>query len=154
MAPKHPAARLADEFVKSYPKGLPDRLAWLADQLRIDRPRFLRLLELAPEEVAANLGSPWEAIAERWPDQALWVEELLRELIAMFGYDWRALADRLHQLADAGAQPAGKLDRLRAASRVDREELLLALISQGGPDVLLWLLEYLRQPRRNGAVQK
>jgi hypothetical protein len=71
------AARLGEEFDEAYPDSLPRRLECLADHLRIDRARFLRLMGLAPDEVEANLDAPWEAIAEQWEDQAWWVQELL-----------------------------------------------------------------------------
>jgi hypothetical protein len=162
MAAERRAARLGEEFDESYPDTLPGRLEWLTDHLRIDRPRFLRLMGLAPDEVEANLHAPWEALAERWQDEAWWVEELLCQLIALFGYDWRALANRLHQPAEAGARPelervsrpAGHIDRLRAVPPCGREETLLALISQGGPDALVWLVEYLTQSARDGARQR
>src|SRR5262245_32521647 len=105
MAAERRAARLGEEFVGSYPDTLPGRLEWLADHLRIDRARFLRLMGLAPDEVEANLQAPWESIAEKWEDGARWVEELLCQLMALFGYDWRALANCLHQPAEAGARP-------------------------------------------------
>jgi hypothetical protein len=156
------AERLGEEFDESYPDTLPGRLEWIADHLRIDRPRLLRLMGLTPDEVEANLHAPWDVIAQQWEDEAWWVEELLCQLIALFGYDWRALANRLHQPADAGARsefervsrPAGHIDRLWAVRPCDREETLLARISQGGPDVLVWLVEYLTQPTRNGARQQ
>src|SRR5262249_2815688 len=101
-------------------------------------------------------------IAEKWEDGARWVEELLCQLMALFGYDWRALANCLHQPAEAGvrpelervSRPAGPIGRLRTVPPCGREETLLALISQGGPDVLLWLLEYLTQSTRDGAGQR
>jgi len=162
MAAERRAARLGEEFDESYPETLPGRLEWLADHLRIDRSRFLGLMGLAPDEVEANLQSPWEEIAEQWGDEAWWVEELLCQLIALFGYDWRALADRLHQPAEADARPeiervsrpAGHIPRLRAVPPCGREETLLALISQGGPDVLVWLLEYLTLSPRDRARQR
>ena len=162
MAAERRAARLGEEFDQSYPDTLPGRLEWLADHLGIDRPRFLRLMGLAPDEVEANLHVPWEAIAEQREDEARWVEQLLCQLIALFGYDWRALANRLHQPAEADARPeldrvsrpAGQIGRLRAIPPCDREETLLALISQGGPDALVWLIEYLTQSTRNGTGQR
>jgi hypothetical protein len=159
MTTERRAARLGEEFDEAYPDTLPRRLEWLADHLRIDRSRFLRLMGLAPDEVEANLDTPWEAIAEQWEDQAWWVEELLCQLIALFSYDWRALANRLHQPAEAGtrpelervSRPAGQIDRLQASPPCGREETVLALISQGGPDALVWLIEYLTQSTTDGA---
>jgi hypothetical protein len=159
MAPQRQAARLSEEFVESYPDTLPLRLEWLADHLRIDRARFLRLLGLAPDEVEENLTTPWETIAAQWEDQARWVAELLSQLIALFSYDWKALAGRLHQSTEAGARPervsapAGHTDRPRTVfPGGGREETLLTLISQGGPDALVWLVEYLKQSATDGAV--
>src|SRR5258708_677559 len=105
MASQTRVARLADEFEASYPDTLPRRLEWLSNSLRIDRPRFLRLMGLAPGEVEQNLDAPWEVLAERWEDRAWWIEELLCQLIARFGYDWKTLANRLHQLAEDAACP-------------------------------------------------
>jgi hypothetical protein len=151
---------LADEFVASYPDTLPRRLEWLSNNLRIGRQRFLRLMGLAPDDIEEHLGVPWEAIAERWPDEARWVEELLRQLIAPFSYDWKALAERLRQLAEDAAhqQPqglsraAGYVGRLGAVPPAERQQILLTLIAQGGPDVLGWLLEYLTQPATDGVA--
>jgi hypothetical protein len=162
MASQRRAAQLADEFAASYPDTLPRRLAWLAEHLRIDRSRFLRLIGLAPEEVEANFAASWEAIAERWPEGAQWAEQLLSELIALFGYDWRALANRLHRPAESGARPgpegvwrpAGQVGLLPTLAPRVREETLLALLSQGGPDVHLWLIEYLMQPAANGQTPR
>jgi hypothetical protein len=70
MASQRRAAQLANEFEESYPDTLPRRLEWLAEHLRIDRSRFLRLLGLTPGEVEENLGASWEMIAERWQDGA------------------------------------------------------------------------------------
>ncbi len=159
MASQRRAAQLAEAFDQSYPDGLAPRLAWLADHLRIDRARLLRLLGLAPDEVTENLHASWETIAERWGDQAGWVEELLSQLIAFFGYDWRALANRLHEPSEAGEQPeperafrpVGRIECLRTVPPEQREETLLARISEGGPDVLVSLLQFLRSPM-NGAI--
>jgi hypothetical protein len=155
MAAERRAARLGEEFDESYPDTLAGRLEWLADHLRIDRHCFLRLMGLAPDEVEANLPTSWQTIADRWGSRALWVEQILSQLIALFGYDWRALADRLHQLAETGQQPEpGRVERLQTVPPSRREETLLALIGEGGPDVLTWLIEYLTQPARNGAMSE
>ncbi|HEV3256492.1 MAG TPA: hypothetical protein VG013_06420 [Gemmataceae bacterium] len=160
MASQTRAARLADEFVASYPESLPRRLGWLSENLRIDRPRFLRQIGLAPDEVEKNLDTPWEVIAKQWEDQAWWVEELLCQLIALFSYDWRTLANRLHQLAaDANrpqpeyvSRPSGHVARLHTLPPADREKTLITLIAQGGPDALTWLIEYLTQPANGGKL--
>jgi hypothetical protein len=143
------AARLADEFVESYPKALPARLGWLADNLRLGRPRLLRLLGLTPDEVEANLDTPWETIAARWPHQALWISQILVNLIASFGYNWRALAERFHQPAP---RPDGQADWPVAGTRCSREEVLLALIHRGGRDILDWLIEYLMPSATDGVI--
>ena len=44
MVPQRRAAQRAEVFDESYPDSLPLRLAWLADHLRIERARFLRLM--------------------------------------------------------------------------------------------------------------
>jgi hypothetical protein len=162
MAPQRRASRLGEEFIESYPDTLPLRLEWLADHLRIDRARFLRLMGLAAEGVEENFDTSWEKIAAKWKDQAWWVEELLCQLIAFFGYDWRALADRLHQPTEADAPPRpervsslnGHSGRLWTVPPDRREETLLTLISQGGPDALLWLVEYLTQSAADGTVPR
>ncbi len=144
-------ARLADEFAASYPATLPERLEWLSENLRIYRPRFLRLMGLAADEAEMDLDTPWEVMASRWEDRAWWIEELLCQLIALFDYDWKALANRLHQLAANGesgrvSSPAGHMARLPSLPPVERERTLLTRIAEGGPDVLTWLIEYLTQP--------
>lgn len=153
MAPHNWAAQLADEFVESYPKTLPARIEWLADSLRIDRARLLRLMGLTPEEIEVNLERPWEVIAERYEYQTRWAVELLAAFLARFRYDWKVLADRLHQRAaaaansqgDRAAPSAGHPAQLCNLPPADREKVLLTLIAEGGPDALTWLFEYLSQ---------
>ncbi len=141
MAPQRRSAQqLARDFVASYPESLPSRLAWLEEHLRIDRVRFLRLLGLSPEEIEDNLHASWETITERWEYWARWIEELLRQLVALFGYDWRALADLIRPPAEIGVRPTR------------REEILLARIAEGGPGVRRALIEYLMQTATNGAL--
>ncbi|MCI0462245.1 MAG: hypothetical protein L0Z62_35275 [Gemmataceae bacterium] len=158
MAPQRQAAQLADEFDASYPAPLAQRLEWLAEHLRLERPRLLRLMGLGPNTVKENRDASWETIVKRWQGEAWWMEQLLCQLIALFGYDWRSLASRLHQPVPSAAQlgngfasrPAEHLKRVRLVPPADREGTLLALIHQGGPDVLLWLIEYLVQPTLDG----
>jgi hypothetical protein len=132
---------LVDAFLRAYPRELPRRLAWLADQLRIDRPRLLRLMGLPPEEVERQHDRAWDALVTQWPDRALWVEQLLRQLVAAFHYDWEELACLLHQ-----QKLRGKFQPLAHTPGPDRERVLLSRIAEGGPDVLEWLVEYLSQP--------
>ncbi|MBV9123867.1 MAG: hypothetical protein JO112_10960 [Planctomycetes bacterium] len=162
MPAERRAAQLGEEFHASYPDTLPGRLEWLANHLDIDRPRFLRLMGLTPDEVEANLQTPWKVIFAQWKDEARWIEELLCQLIAFFGYDWKALANRLHQPTVESARPelegvsrlSGHFTKLRTVPSCNREEMLLALIHQGGQDVLGWLLEYLTLSLRDGAKPK
>jgi hypothetical protein len=69
------------------------------------------------------------------------VEQLLRQLIAAFHYDWEALACLLQQ-----QKLRGKFQPLPCTPAGDRERVLLAMIAEGGPDGLEWLVEYLSQP--------
>jgi hypothetical protein len=55
---------------------------------------------------------------------------------------------------DRVSRPAGHVERLPTVPPDRREETLLTLISQGGPDVLAWLIEYLTQSAANGAVSQ
>jgi hypothetical protein len=151
-------ARPADEFAAFYPTSLPRRLEWLSENLLIERPRFLRLMGLTPQEVEQNLDAPWEAVAERWQIRAIQVSELLGRLIAEFRSDWRPLAQHLHQLAEGTQrQPAPPVPPEFHAARLDvlplheREKVLLTLIAEGGPGDLTWLIKYLSLPLANGA---
>src|SRR5260221_14517586 len=103
MAAQTRTVRLADEFVAAYPSTLPERLEWPSNNLLIDRPRFLRLMGLSHEEVERELDTSWEELARRWEAGARWIEDLLRDLLAMYDFDWRTLGTRLHQLASNGA---------------------------------------------------
>jgi hypothetical protein len=98
--PTHARARqLAAEFENAYPDTLPERFAWWCRTLGIDRPRLLRMLGMSADEANSHKSSRWEAILDNkeWAENGWWVEGKLHELLALFDYDWRALAEWLHQ---------------------------------------------------------
>jgi len=139
--PERTPSRDALEFVRAYPSALPSRLEWLADHLHIDRRRVLRLMGVEQPQIEHCLGESWaEVVAER-EEQATWVDQLLRQLVARFQYDPERIASVVRSQAYQG-----KVEPLLRTPEDDRERVILSMIAEGGPDVMNWLLEYLSQP--------
>src|SRR5438445_596381 len=91
------ARQLATQFENEYPETLPKRLAWWCRALGIDRARLLRMMGLSANE--ANGQKSWEALLEQKEaeENGWWVEGKLHQLLIFFDYDWKTLANRLHQ---------------------------------------------------------
>jgi hypothetical protein len=151
--PSHQKARqLATEFENVYPQTLPERLAWWSRVLGIARPRFLRMMGMSAEEASRQKDKNWEVILEKkeWEENGWWVEGKLHELLALFDYDWRALAERLHQAGPANGEefnrvPRPKEDMARQPylPSGDGTEVLLDQLTRAGPESFAALLAYL-----------
>lgn len=150
------AQQLATEFENTYPKTLTERLAWWCHVLGVGRPRFLRMMGMSADEANRQRRSNWEAILdkEEWEKSGWWVEGKLHELLALFDYDWRALAARLHQTAQANGEeltrvtrPQGDVAKLHYTPRGDGTEILLNQLARAGPQSFSALIAYLsREP--------
>jgi hypothetical protein len=155
--PTHKKAReLADTFDKAYPESLPQRLRWWCQVLGIDRGRFLRLMGMSAQQAAQNKDRDWEEILEdrEWQERGWWLEGKLHEILTLFHYDWKELAEYLHQPQAADGQeapsrvarPKGKVIPLRCRPNGQDANLLLNLLAEGGPESLPALLVYLSEP--------
>jgi hypothetical protein len=89
---------LAKQFDAVYPKELPARLHWWRTALAIDPARFLRLIGMSARRAAERKKEDLKDILKnpRWEENARLVEGRLHRLLALFHYDWHALAERLH----------------------------------------------------------
>jgi len=151
--PAHRKARqLATEFENVYPTTLPERLAWWCHVLGIDRPRFLRMMGVSADEANGQKNKSWEAILKNkeWEENGWWVEGKLHELLALFDYDWKALAERLHQNVRASGEeltrvtrPQGDMAKTRSLPNDDGTEILLNELAKAGPQSFSALLAYL-----------
>ena len=105
--PTHKKARqLATEFERAYPETLSERLAWWCRILGINRFRFLRMMGLSSDEADNQKNKNWEAILKKkeWEENGWWIEGKLHDLLSLFDYDWKALAERLHQTASINGE--------------------------------------------------
>lgn len=151
--PTHRKARqLATEFEKVYPEALPERLAWWCHVLGIHRARFLRMMGMSADEANTHKNESWEAILAKkeWEENGWWVEGKLHELVTLFDYDWRALAEQLHQTVQANGEeltrltrPKEQIAKLQCAPNGDGSEALLNRLTEGGPQSFSALIAYL-----------
>jgi hypothetical protein len=146
------ARQLAKEFENVYPAALSDRLQWWCHVLGINRPRFLRMMGLSADEANGQKNESWEAILKRkeWEENGWWVEGKLHELLALFDYDWKALANRLHQTVQANGEeltrvtrPKGDIVKLPYGPSGDGSEVLLNQLTKAGPQSFAALMAYL-----------
>jgi hypothetical protein len=147
--PTHRKARqLATEFENVYPATLPERLAWWCHVLGVNRSRFLRMMGMSLDEAHRQANSSWEALLKNkeWQEHGWWVEGKLHDLLALFDYDWRALAERLHQNAQASGHetsPNGDIRKLAHVPGGKHGEVLLNQLARGGPQSFSALIAYL-----------
>jgi hypothetical protein len=130
------ARRLADAFEKAYPKTLPTRLAWWCRVLDIPRPRFLRLLGLSADEADSRANQSWDAIlAEKkeWEDNGWLLEGRPGGLLALFDYDWQALAAWLHQIPQVNGPGSDSLHNQLAEGGPQAFAALLASLTGESP---------------------
>jgi hypothetical protein len=146
------ARQLATEFENVYPEALPKRLAWWCRVLGVDRSRFLRMMGMSPDEAIRQANSSWEAILKKkeCEEDGWWVEGKLHDLVALFDYDWKALAKRLHQTAEAHGQELNGATRKKRdiekqahVSSGKHAEVLLDQLAKGGPQSFSALIAYL-----------
>jgi hypothetical protein len=152
--PTHKRAReLADAFEAAYPEELPQRLQWWGRVLGIDRVRFLRLMGMSVKEAREKKSQEWDTILQDrdWSEKGWWLEGKLHELLSLFAYDWKALAEHLCNL-QAQAQgeepnhvtgPKGTVERSWYGPNGEGTERLLNLLALSGPESLSALLAYL-----------
>jgi hypothetical protein len=146
------ARQLAKAFEAKYPKALADRLEWWSQVLGVNRQRFLRMMGMSADEANRQKDESWEAILKRKESEenGWWVEGKLHELLTLFDYDWKALAERLHQPLQANEKAATRVTRrkgdivqLQYAPGGEGTEILLNQLAQGGPRSFSALLAYL-----------
>jgi hypothetical protein len=151
--PTHKKARqLAKEIENVYPESLAERLGWWCHVLGVNRPRFLRMLGMSTDEANSQKNKTWAEIVKtkRWRENGWWVEGKLHELLALFDYDWKALAGRLHQRANGQKEeltrvtrPQGDIAKLQCTANGDGTDILLNQLAKGGPQSFSALIAYL-----------
>lgn len=144
---------LAKKFDSVYPEDLSARLEWWRTTLGIDHIRFLRMLGLTKAQAAERQSQELARILENpeWQNNAWLVEGGLHRLLSMYGYDWTALAARLHLSESERTQPdpsktlrrKEKSKKQPIASSDGDSQALLNQIANGGPDALLAVFAYL-----------
>ncbi len=155
--PSHEKAReLATKFDEAYPETLPERLTWWCHTLGVNRLGLLRMMGLSAAEATKKKDTTWSELFqnEKWKENAWWVEGKLHDLLALFDYDWIALADRLHHGADAlREEPSrvtrqkGDIVRLQYTPSHGGIETLLNQLARGGPESFPALIAYLARER-------
>ena len=115
-------------------------LKWYGEELSIPDTILLKLLGKKNKPVMGGKGittKPYLVhVAEKKPDQALWVSELFRELVDRSGYDLKRLKGTIHKSADMKT-------RIKPAQ-------LLKKVNSGGPGVFDSFVEYLQLKLHNG----
>ena len=148
--------QLATKFDKEYPASLSERLEWWCHVLGINRSRILQMMGLSADEAKRAKDVSWSDLLKKkeWEENAWWVEGKLHELLALFDYDWNALADRLHHPREAQRQESSRVTRqkgdtvkLQFVPRNDGTEILLNQLAKGGPESFPALISYLARER-------
>lgn len=146
------ARELATKFDEGYPETLPDRLTWWCRVLRIDRPRFLRMMGMSAEEARKEEKASWSDLLKKkeWQENAWWVEGKLHGLLALFDYDWKSLSELLHPGADARKEEPSRIKgqngdfvKPRYMPSDDGAETLLNQLAGGDPESFSALISYL-----------
>jgi hypothetical protein len=146
------ARKWAADFERAYPEELPDRLRWFVESLGVRPNHLLRLMGAPREQVQllAEGAIDWRwAVRQFGEGSAWWAESAIRQAIVLYQYDWRALKGRLSRPVDREfevAAPGGHGVALRDLPADRREEALLGLIAQDGPQSSSALVAYLSQP--------
>ena len=80
------------------------------------------MMGMSTDEANSQKNKDWGAILENkvWEENGWWVEGKLHELLALFDYDWKALAERLHQSAPANGEESTRARRQKGDQAVDR----------------------------------
>jgi hypothetical protein len=157
MSIYHKTDELAKRFDAAYPDELSARLLWWCAALGIDQARLLRLIGMSAPQAAQRKSVDLKEILKspEWEEKARLVEGMLHRLLALFHYDWHALAERIHEpVAKAEGEEIsrvnrrkGKVKRLRYTPNGTGSELLINRMVEGGPQSLSTLLAYLAESR-------
>ena len=147
---------LARKLEAEYPNDLAARLRWWSKRLGIDRIRLLRMFGMSQRQAETHKCDNLDVILKdpKRGANALMLEGGLHRLLALFQYDWKALAEQLHRPATERGEPElarvtrqrGGDKRLRYRPNGDASELLLNRIAEGGPQLLSTLVAYLAEP--------
>jgi hypothetical protein len=139
----------ADDFEKSYPDSLPDRLRWFHQELKVDRDRLLRLIGVPADKLEGHHDDLWDWAVDSYPDGAAWAEEMLLQTITFFDYNWRALQDCIRQpLGEQFRvhQQGGEVVQLKELATAEQDKVLLSLIGEGGEKAVHPLVVFLSLP--------
>jgi hypothetical protein len=143
----------ADDFEREYPEELDDRLDWFVDQLGVRQEQLLRLMGIPRKDIAdltARGVVDWSGVVQRvGEDAAWWAESALRRTLVLYQYDWKALKERLRRPVDEEfelVQVGGRVVPLSRMPADQREEALLTLAAQDGPQSVTALIAYLSHP--------
>ncbi len=119
------------------------QLAWFGEQLEIAPETLLRLLGYAPKAIREKLqvGATVEELAEKKPDETLWVTEILRELVSQHGYEVDRVAKSFRQPyaihPSTGTRKSG-------GGLKGMKYLLFRKVAAGGPQVYSDLTDLIR----------
>jgi len=144
---------LAKKFDAAYPGELSARLRWWSKTLGIDRVRLLRMMGMSARQAEERKGEDIKEMLKSpdWEANAQVLEGGLHRLLALFHYDWHALAERIHGPVAETAQEEpsrvtrrkGEVKRLRYTPDGDASDLLINRMAAGGPQSLSALLAHL-----------
>jgi hypothetical protein len=141
----------AADFERVYPESLPDRLRWFVSELGISQNHVLRLMGVPREQVEqlAEGSVDWDWVVKQFGEgPAWWAESTIRQALVFYQYDWRAFKERLSRPVDKEfevTEPGGRSSPLGSLPADRREEVLLVLVAQGGPQSTSALIAYLSQ---------
>ena len=144
---------LARKFDAAYPEELPARLLWWSTTLGIDRVRLLRMIGMPPRQAGERKGEDLKEILRGadWEANAQLLEGGLHRLLALFHYDWHALAQRIHGslVETEQGEPSRvtrrkeEVQRRRYTPNGGASDLLINRMAEGGPRSLSVLFAYL-----------
>jgi hypothetical protein len=144
---------LAKKFDATYPGELSARLQWWSKTLGIERVRLLRMIGMSALQAEEHKGAHLKKILQSpdWEANAQMLEGGLHRLLALFHYDWHALAGRIHgpvaetQQGELSRVPRrkGAVEQLRSAPDGDASDQLINRRADGGPQSLTALLAFL-----------
>jgi hypothetical protein len=143
----------ADDFEREYPEDLAGRLRWFVNRLGVRQERLLRLAGLSRKDavdLAAGGGVDWSWVVQHVGEEAAWwAESAIGQALVLYQYNSHALRERLGRPVDKEfdlVQPGGRVVPLSCLPPDEREEALLTLATQDGPQSVQALIAYLSQP--------
>ncbi|MCU0704551.1 MAG: hypothetical protein MUF18_11295 [Fimbriiglobus sp.] len=125
----------------------PQQLVWFGQKLSIQPEVLLRLIGYRSDVAKrhAERGESVEKLAERKPDETLWVTELFREMVFRHGYDVPKVAKTFHgPVPEAVEVPISTTASKSSRPKRGVPGLLLRKIRTGGPSVYRDLTDYVR----------